>query len=380
MAHGTVSVGAERIIALATAREPSWSKTELYSCLALLFGAIATLTAIITYLAMAPSVPAAAANLTGARSLLGSLGLVTSVLAFFSARLFMRRRVKRPLRRLRIDASGIALETVSHREPRGVLQERLIDLSSTFGITLLSDPVRHRLVLAVTGTGRAVYFSARVDPEERHAYRRLLSSASTVSDDDAVLDALGPDGAPLELKLVDMNAFLEFLLLRDGMAMDRCFLSDTHGAPVILDNHELHIGIKGFDLRAPLEWRAMLFQEPFGTVTPVSDHEPAQNPPGGVMVYQATWVRQGISEAVLVSLIPSVSSVATPPHPPAGEVPEVASAVLRDLRLMQASPEPPPPAELRVAIERMYMVRLRAALDRAPRPSHKDIPSAAPPS
>ncbi|MET0593668.1 MAG: hypothetical protein ABW133_13275 [Polyangiaceae bacterium] len=380
MAHGIVSVGAERIIALATAREPSWSKTELYSCLALLFGAIATLTAIITYLAMAPSVPIAAANLTGARSLLASLGLVTSVLAFFSARLFVRRRVKRPLRRLRIDAGGIALETVSHRDPRRVLQERLIDLSSTFGITLLSDPVRHRLVLAVTGTGRAVYFSARVNPEERHAYRRLLSHTSTVSDDDAVLDALGPDGAPLELKLVDMNAFLEFLLLRDDMAMDRCFLSDTHGAPVVLDNHELHIGRQGFDLRAPLEWRAMLFQEPFGTVNPVSDREPAQNPPGGVMVYQATWVRQGISEAVLVSLIPSVSSVATPPHPPVGEVPEVASAVLRDLRLMQASPEPPPPAELRVAIERMYMVRLRAALDRAPRASHKDIPSAAPPS
>jgi hypothetical protein len=380
MAHGMGSVGAERFIALATAREPAWSKTELYSCLALLFGAIATLTAIITYFAMTPTTPIETANLTGARSLLASLGLVTSVLAFFSARLFLRRQVKAPLRRLRIDGRGIALETVSHRDGGRISQDRLIDLASTFGITLLADPIRNRLVLAVTGTGRAVYFSARVNPEERHAFRRLLSNASTVSDDDAVLDALGPDGAPLELKLVDMNAFLELLLQLDGMAMDRCFLSDTHGAPVVLDNHELHIGIKGFDLRAPLEWRAMLFQEPFGTVTPVSDREPAQNPPGGVMVYQATWVRQGISEAVLVSLIPSVSSVATHPHPPLGEVPEVASAVLRDLRLMQASPEPPPPAELRVAIERMYMVRLRAALDRAPRPSHKDIPSPAPPS
>jgi hypothetical protein len=88
-------------------------------------------------------------------------------------------------------------------------------------------------------------------------------------------------------------------------------------------------------------------------------------------------VRQGHSEAVLVSLIPSISSVSIPLTPPAGEVPEVASAVLRDLRLMQASPEPPPPSELRVGIERMFMLRLRAALDRAPRPSHKDIPSAA---
>ncbi len=378
MAHGRGSGTAERIIALASARAPLRSKTELYSCLALLFGAVATLTAVITYLAMAPGAPVAPSNLTGARSLLASLGLTTGVLAFFSARLFLRRRAKRPLRRLRVDATGIAFEAPGrHRDHGRMVQQRLIDFSGSFGMTLLSDPIRHRLALAVTATGRAVYFSARVSAEERHAYRGLLSSASTVSDDDAVLDAMGPDGAPLELKLRDMNILVDSLLEADGMALDRCFLSDTHGAPVVLDNHELLIGRKDFDLRAPLEWRAMLFQEPFGALMPVSDREPSTKPPGGVMVYQATWVRQGHSEAVLVSLIPSISSVAAPPSPAAGEVPEVASAVLRDLRLMQASPEPPPPAELRVAIERMFMVRLRAALDRAPRASHKDIPSAA---
>jgi len=378
MAHGRGSGIAERIIALASAREPLRSKTELYSCLALLFGAIATLTAVVTYLAMAPGAPVAPSNLTGARSLLASLGLVTGVLAFFSARLFVRRVAKRPLRRLRIDATGIALEAPArHRDHTRIMQERLIDFSGSFGMTLLSDPVRGRLALAVTATGRAVYFSARVSADERHAYRGLLSHASTVSDDDAVLDAVGPDGDPLELKLRDMKILIDTLLQTDALALDRCFLSDTHGAPVVLDNHGLQIGRKDFDLRAPLEWRAMLFQEPFGAVMPVSDRESQAKPPGGVMIYQATWVRQGHSEAVLVALIPSISSVAVPPSPAAGEVPEVASAVLRDLRLMQASPEPPPPAELRVAIERMFMLRLRAALDRAPRASHKDIPSAA---
>ena len=377
MAHGRSGGEAERIIALASAREPSFSKTELYSCLALLFGAIATLTAVVTYLAIAPSAPVTS-NLTSARSLLASLGLVTAVLAFFSARLFVRRLTKVPLRRLRVDGAGIAFEAPGrHRDHGRMVQERLIDLSGSFGMTLLSDPIRNRLVLAVTATGRAVYFSARVSSDERHTYRGLLSNASTVSDDDAVLDAMGPDGAPLELKLRDMSTLINTLLKTDGLALDRCFLSDTHGAPVVLDTHELHIGRKGFDLRAPLEWRAMLFQEPFGTVMAVSDREPNSKPPGGVMVYQATWVRQGPSEAVLVALIPSISSVSVPPSPPAGEVPEVASAVLRDLRLMQASPEPPPPNELRVAIERMFMLRLRAALDRAPRASHKDIPSAA---
>jgi hypothetical protein len=378
MTHGRGSGTAERIIALATAREPFRSKTELYSCLALLFGAIATLTAVVTYLAMAPGAPVAPSNLTGARSLLASLGLATGVLAFFSARLFVRRLATRTLRRLRIDATGIAFEAPSrHRDHRRMVQERLIDFSGSFGMTILADSVRHRLALAVTATGRAVYFSARVSADERHAYRSLLSKASTVSDDDAVLDATGPDGAPLELKLRDMSMLVDTLLQTDRMALDRCFLSDTHGAPVVLDNHELQIGRQDFDLRAPLEWRAMLFQEPFGAVMAVSDREFSAKPPGGVMIYQATWVRQGLSEAVLVSLIPSISSVATPPSPSAGEVPEVASAVLRDLRLMQASPEPPPPAELRVAIERMFMLRLRAALDRAPRASHKDIPSAA---
>jgi hypothetical protein len=378
MAHGRSNVAAERIIALASAREPAHSKTELYSCLALLFGAIATLTAVVTYLVIAPGEPVAPSNLTSARTLMASLGIVTGVLAFFSAKLFVRRLAKVPLRRLRVDATGIAFEAPGrHRDHGRMVQERLIDLSDSFGMTILADPIRNRLVLAVTVTGRAVYFSARVNPDERHAYRRLLSSASTVSDDDAVLDAMGPDGDPLELNLRDMSTLINTLLKSDGMALDRCFLSDTHGAPVVLDNHELHIGRKGFDLRAPLEWRAMLFQEPFGTVMAVSDREPTSKPPGGVMVYQATWVRQGHSEAVLVSLIPSISSVSVPLSPPAGEVPEVASAVLRDLRLMQASPEPPPPSELRVGIERMFMLRLRAALDRAPRPSHKDIPSAA---
>ena len=44
---------------------------------------------------------------------------------------------------------------------------------------------------------------------------------------------------------------------------------------------------------------------------------------------------------------------------------------------MQATPEAPPPSDLCVGIERTYMLRLRAALDRAPRASHRDIPSGA---
>jgi hypothetical protein len=48
-------------------------------------------------------------------------------------------------------------------------------------------------------------------------------------------------------------------------------------------------------------------------------------------------------------------------------------SVARDLRLMEASPGEPPPRELRHAIDRVFMLPLRRALDRAPRISR--VPS-----
>src|SRR5262249_39101969 len=160
-------------------------------------------------------------------------------------------------------------------------------------MTLLGNRARDRLVLAVTTTGRAIYFAARVSPDERTAFAHLLSSASTVSDDDAVLDATGPDGAPLELRMADLRDLSTMLARSDREAFDRCFLSDTHGTPVVLDGPLLRIGGSGFDLRAPLEWRATLFQEPIGALMPASDVDATLAPSAGVMVYQATWVRQG---------------------------------------------------------------------------------------
>jgi hypothetical protein len=259
----------------------------------------------------------------------------------------------------------------------GHLREALIDFSQPFGMTLLGNRARDRIVLAITTAERAVYFGARLDSDERRAHANLISRASTVSDDDAVLDATGPDGGPLQVKIGELSDLAATFLRADRQAFDRCFLSDTHGVPVVLDGPALCIGRNAFDLRAPLEWRATLFQEPFGAMMPLSDGDTTLSPSAGVMVYQATWVRQGMSEAVLVSLLASLSSISVTDNLPLGEVPEVASAVLRDLRLMQATPEAPPPAELRVGIERVYMLRLRAALDRAPRASHTSIPTAA---
>jgi len=364
-----------RIMALASARESMRARADLYRCFVLLLAAVATLVMVIVFRVVNPIALRGSPSVVAARWVLGSLGAVTAILAYLSARLFFRRSSALPARRLRIDPRGIVFEAPPARE-----RETLLDFSRPLGVTLLGNRARDRLVLAVTSAHRAVYFGSRVDPDQRGAYRGLLSSASTVSDDDAILDAAGPDGSPFELRLRDMNDLLGILLRADGGAFDRCFLSDTRGSPVVLDGAELRIGRKWFDLRAPLQWKASLFQEPFGAIFPASDVDATQSFAGGVMIYQATWVQQGMSEAVLVSLLGSLASTSPPTTGARGETPEVVSAILRDLRLMQASPGPPPPFELRVGIEHMFMLPLRAALDRAPRPSQKGIPGTGPPA
>jgi len=373
-----------RIMALASAKDSGRATGDLYRSFALLMAGVAILVIVVAFLVAHPGAALSSSNVVAARWLLASLGVLTAVLAFFSAKLFLLRSAELPARRLRIDARGISFEAshLGHGTigQRGRGQELLLDLARPFGVTLLGNRARDRLVLAVTTAHRTVYFGAKVDPSERHTYRSILSSASTVSDDDAVLDAAGLDGAPFDLGLKDLGDLLNILLRADGKAFDRCFLSDTHGAPVVLDGAELRIGGQWFDLRSPLLWRAALFQEPFGAGVPTSDSDATPAPAGGVMIYQATWVQQGVSEAVLVSLLGPLGSVSSPAGASttdAVEMPDVASAVLRDLRLMQAAPEAPPPSELRVGIEHTFMLRLRAALDRAPRPSHRDIPSGA---
>jgi hypothetical protein len=120
------------------------------------------------------------------------------------------------------------------------------------------------------------------------------------------------------------------------------FLSDASGEPVVLDRTELRVGTRRIDLSAPLEWRAFIFQE-------LGAH--------AASVCQATWVRQGDGEVVLVA--PMADGDASRDAP--------------DARLLQNSSGDPPPRELRRAIDRLFMAPLRRALDRAPRISR--VPS-----
>jgi hypothetical protein len=127
----------------------------------------------------------------------------------------------------------------------------------------------------------------------------------------------------------------------------------------MLDRAELRVGSRRIDLSAPLEWRASVFQERGVHATSVS---------------QATWVRQADVEIVLVASVPpeggwlrGVDVVAGWSAPALSS--EARDAIVRDLRLMQGSVGEPPPRELRRAIDRVFMLPLRRALDRAPRVS-----------
>jgi hypothetical protein len=337
-------------------------------------GAMFLLGATVTFLVARPGSALTASNHAAARWLLLLSGMVAGVLAFVTARLFLRRSSELTWPRLTLDRKGVHLD-----EPpaKNGPSQPLVDFARPFGMTLLGNRRRDRIVLAITTPHRTVYFGAHVDADERHAYSTFISKASTVSDDDAVLDAAGSNGSLLQVRIRDLRDLAGALLRADRQAFDRVFLSDTRGTPVVLDGPALCIAKSAFDLRAPLEWRATLFQEPCGAMMPISDMDVRLSPSPGVMVYQATWVRQGASEAVLVSLLASLSSASLPEKPPFGEEPEITAALLRDFRLMQAAPDKPPPSELRVGIERIYMLRLRAALDGAPRPSRKSVPTSA---
>jgi len=256
-------------------------------------------------------------------------------------------------RTLELDEDGFRLTSIGNGA------RRLMPSLGPIGVTLISSRRRDRLVAAITSSEGTFYVATDLDAAHRREYSEMLVRSHAVASDECGLDAIGPDGEPMCLAPSRFAELLERLRALYPGCMDRFLLSDVSGAPVTLDGAELVVRSMSFDLAAPLSWRPLLFQETFGSA---------------IAIYQGTWVRQGNSEIVLVSLLPSVSFVdAASYEEPAGHV-DLDRAALRDLRLMQAAPEDPPPQEQRVAIDRLFMLPLRGALDRAPRASSEPLP------
>lgn len=229
-------------------------------------------------------------------------------------------------------------------------RQLLLSTATSFGVTILATPRRDRLIALLTSNLGTFYLGAHFDAADRRALAPLIDRATLVAMEDIGLSAIGPDGDPLLFAPEELAALLDALVNDSPSCLDRFVLTDAHGQDLTLDGRTLSAGDRTFDLTTPLEWRSIVFQEAFGQA---------------VAVYQGTWIRQSDREIVLVCLLPSLG-------PPAGndlDLTTLDRSALRDLRLMQAAPEEPPPSEQRVAIERLFMLPLRSALDRAPRRS-----------
>lgn len=262
-------------------------------------------------------------------------------------------------RRIGVDPAARALLF----ERSGHPPETLVSLAGPFGVTLLTSRAHDRVLAAISACDKIVFLTVPVHAASRAAHVSLLSRATAVGSEDLLVEPTAPDGERLEIELHSLAALVDQLVALDPGCLDRLVLSDPKGEPVVLDDGELRIRGVRFDLRAPLEWRPIVFQEPFGHA---------------VAIYQGTYVSQGGAEAVLVSLLPSLAPDFAPSARDATGMPELDKLTARDARLAQATPEAPPVREQRVAIERLFMLPLRSAIDRAPRASVKAPRDASP--
>jgi hypothetical protein len=323
---------APREFPMASAEAPP-SATPFVLGAALFGGGIGALLALALHLR--PLIPLAIAG-----------SVVAVVLAVLHARSILRALAARAARIPRLVLDSDALTFVD-----GDQRTVILALDRRLGLTLLASPSRGDIVLAITHRDGIEYLAGRNPSATRHI--EILARAITTPENDLPVN----DRVPIFHegdRLLDLVAALE---ARAPGALDRVFLSDAGMADVVLDGRKLRAGQLDFDLQAPLAWRAYTFQEG----SSFASHS-----------YQATQLRQGEREVVLVALSPT-GELATPSliSPPPGRVGPLASeqiqrALARDLRLAHCLADLPPARAHRIAVDRLFVPRLRVALDLAP--------------
>lgn len=307
--------------------------------------------------ALAVAVPAARLALSSGAAfgsrIAATPAFIAAAVAFVAGALVIRRGLRcqqPPPAWLVVDAGGV------HRVERGKTTT-LASFASPVGVTVFSSADRSKLLVALTSVQAMRTVAVRVrDADDAAKAHTLIARATTAADGDLlVADEWSLSAADAERLIVEVARHCPG-------ALDRLLLSDAFGDAVVLDRGELRVGAHRFDLTAPLEWRSSLFQE-LGAYA--------------VSVFQATWLRQAEAEVVLVAPVPPEGSEvrsAAAALQAAGEAIVVQASFALDVRLMQASPGEPPPRELRRAIDRVFMLPLRRALDRAPRLARPPAP------
>ena len=289
-----------------------------------------------------PVAPLAAPIVLG---LAGLLAVVWAVLA--------RRPVVQPSGTyMEADANGLTRVTPD-------TTKTIVTWDAPFGVALLASYGRPTALLAFTTPTQTRYVPARIDLPSSHKSDQddeLLARIAVLADLDLV-DGIAHDAA---LTATATAALVRHVEGRDKDALGRVFLSDGKGMPIALDRATLAVGERSFDLTSQLEWRPLMFHESTGQAA---------------ALYQATWIKQAGAEVVLVapmpaSIVPRDSSA----HRDASG--RLGRALTRDLRLLQAPAENPPSRDVRVAIDRPFMMAVRRVLDDAPLAArvHQDPP------
>jgi len=232
---------------------------------------------------------------------------------------------------------------VSRSSPRK--REEVAKFSEPFGVTVLASQARKRAILALTTPNETRFLGVRLDGPSASV---LVEHASFVADGDALAAHASDEDA---MSSEDALALVKHIRTHAPLAQRRLYLSGTRGERIVLDGHQLRVDTlektRLFDLESPVEWRGFLFHEALG---------PAAN------IYQATWIRQGSSELVLVAPMPTELLLAAKRS-------SDTRRASREAQILAPNPDEPPPGDLRTGIERVFMLPVREALARAPRPA-----------
>lgn len=266
--------------------------------------------------------------------------LAAVALLVAGAALRTRRRPRPPAGWLELDEHGLA-------RIEGERRTTLLEWGVRQGVTVLANCVRTRVLVAFTSRSQTRYVRVRTAETSPEAFAWLGEHAVSVADG----DLSSPDDEP-ELEGDHAVEVLRRCLGEDPGLLGRVFLTSARGEPVELDGRRLTVGAKEIDLDASLEWKASTFHESFGPLT---------------TVYQATEIVQNHDRVVLVAQMPGELSMGGDFASAQRRDPALRTSVMADLKLIQATPEPPPSTDARIAIDRLFVVPLRRALDRAPR-------------